>query len=76
MWSLGIPAALRDGPVGCRELRHNGGRLLSSRKANKQKTGSMASQEDVFPQGRPTLVGDHRYVTSFPLLDFNKQNEG
>lgn len=37
MWSLGIPAALRDGPVGYRELRHNGeGSFLPEKQTNKK----------------------------------------
>lgn len=74
MWSLGIPAALRDGTIGCRKLRHNGKGSLLPEKQTKNWLYGISGR--CVPQGRPTLVGDHRYVTSFPSLDLNKQEEG
>lgn len=61
MWSLGVPKPLRDGTVGCRELRCNGkGSFLLG-----GKTGTMATQEDVFPK-----EGPHCWVTTDMSLPF------
>lgn len=61
VWSLGVPKPLRDGTVGCRELRCNGkGSFLLG-----GKTGTMATQEDVFPK-----EGPHCWVTTDMSLPF------
>lgn len=72
VWSLGVPKPPRDGTVGCRELRCNGkgSFLLGGGDWPYGNSGGCV------PQGRPTLLGDHRHVTSLPLLITTRQNEG